>query len=98
MALSLGAHQYIEATEDNVANGLGSMGGAKVVLGTEPTSQGMVQTIPVLSARGQLVVVAVPGKPLSVNATHLIFGASLITGAPTGPLIDYEQTLAFANL
>jgi len=98
MALSLGAHRYIDATEENVAEVLRSMGGAKVVLGTAPTAQGMAETIPGLSARGQLVVVAVPGEPLSVNATDLIFGARSVTGALTGTVIDNEQTLAFASL
>jgi propanol-preferring alcohol dehydrogenase len=74
------------------------MGGAKVVLGTAPTAQGMAETIPGLSARGQLVVVAVPGEPLTVSATDLIFGARSVIGALTGTVVDNEQTLAFANL
>ncbi|MFJ3486041.1 alcohol dehydrogenase [Pseudomonas sp. NPDC090202] len=98
LALSLGAHRYIDATEENVAEVLGSMGGAKVVLGTAPTAQGMAQTVPGLSARGQLVVVAVPGEPLSINATDLIFGARSVSGALTGTVADNEQTLAFASL
>jgi propanol-preferring alcohol dehydrogenase len=98
LALSLGAHRYIDATEENVAEVLRAMGGAKVVLGTAPTAQGMAETIPGLSARGQLVVVAVPGEPLTVSATDLIFGARSVIGALTGTVVDNEQTLAFANL
>lgn len=98
MALSLGAHRYIDATTENVAEVLRSLGGAKVVLGTAPSAQGMTDTIPGLSPRGQLVVVAVPGEPLAINATDLIFGARSVSGALTGTVIDNEQTLAFANL
>ncbi|WP_244165772.1 alcohol dehydrogenase catalytic domain-containing protein [Pseudomonas abietaniphila] len=98
LALSLGAHRYIDATVEDVAAVLRSMGGARVVLGTAPTAQGMAQTIPGLSPRGQLVVVAVPGEPISVNATDLIFGARSVAGALTGTVADNEQTLAFANL
>lgn len=98
LALSLGAHQYIDATEENVAEVLRSLGGAKVVLGTAPSASGMAQTIPGLSARGELVVVAVPGEPIIVNATDLIFGARTVKGALTGTVVDNEQTLAFANL
>jgi propanol-preferring alcohol dehydrogenase len=98
LALSLGAHRYIDATVEDVAAVLRSMGGARVVLGTAPTAQGMAQTIPGLSPRGQLVVVAVPGEPITVNATDLIFGARSVAGALTGTVADNEQTLAFANL
>lgn len=98
LALSLGAHRYIDATVEDVAAVLRSMGGARIVLGTAPTAQGMAQTIPGLSPRGQLVVVAVPGEPISVNATDLIFGARSVAGALTGTVADNEQTLAFANL
>jgi propanol-preferring alcohol dehydrogenase len=98
LALSLGAHRYIDATVEDVPAVLRSMGGARVVLGTAPTAQGMAQTIPGLSPRGQLVVVAVPGEPISVNATDLIFGARSVAGALTGTVADNEQTLAFANL
>ena len=98
LALSLGAHRYIDATTEDVAAVLRSMGGARVVLGTAPTAQGMSQTIPGLSPRGQLVVVAVPNEPITVNATDLIFGARSVAGALTGTVADNEQTLAFASL
>ncbi|MDC6379830.1 alcohol dehydrogenase catalytic domain-containing protein [Pseudomonas graminis] len=98
LALSLGAHRYIDATTEDVAAVLRSMGGARVVLGTAPTAQGMSQTIPGLSPRGQLVVVAVPSEPITVNATDLIFGARSVAGALTGTVADNEQTLAFASL
>jgi alcohol dehydrogenase, propanol-preferring len=97
-ALALGAHRYIDSTEEQVADVLRSLGGAKVVLGTAPSGQGMAQAIPGLSARGQLVVLAVPGDPITVNATDLIFGARSVVGALTGTVPDNEQTLAFANL
>jgi len=98
LALSLGAHRYIDATTEDVAAVLRSMGGARMVLGTAPTAQGMSQTIPGLSPRGQLVVVAVPSEPITVNATDLIFGARSVAGALTGTVADNEQTLAFASL
>lgn len=97
-ALALGAHRYIDATEEHVADVLRSLGGAKVVLGTAPTGQGMAQTVPGLTPRGQLIVVAVPGDPITLNATDLIFGARSVVGALTGSVHDNEQTLAFANL
>jgi propanol-preferring alcohol dehydrogenase len=97
-ALALGAHRYIDATEENVADVLRALGGAKVVLGTAPTGEGMAQTVPGLTPRGQLIVVAVPGDPITLNATDLIFGARSVVGALTGSVPDNEKTLAFANL
>jgi propanol-preferring alcohol dehydrogenase len=97
-ALELGAHRYIDSTQENVGEVLRSLGGAKVVLGTAPSAKGMEDTIQGLSPRGELVVVAVPGEPLSVNAASLIFGARSIVGSLTGTVADNEQTLAFANL
>jgi propanol-preferring alcohol dehydrogenase len=58
----------------------------------------MAQTVPGLTPRGQLIVVAVPGDPITLNATDLIFGARSVVGALTGSVPDNEKTLAFANL
>ncbi|WP_285423446.1 MULTISPECIES: alcohol dehydrogenase [unclassified Pseudomonas] len=98
LAQSLGAHQYIDSTQENVADALRALGGAKVVLGTAPSGKGMAETISGLSPRGELIVVAVPPDPITVNATDLIFGARSVVGSLTGTVSDNEQTLAFASL
>ena len=56
---------------------------AKVVLGTAPTGSGMADTVAGLSARGKLIVVAVPGEPIAVNAVDLVFGGRSVVGALT---------------
>ena len=81
----------------NVAAALRALG-AKVVLGTAPTGSGMADTVAGLSARGKLIVVAVPGEPIAVNAVDLVFGGRSVVGALTGTVADNEETLAFARL
>jgi propanol-preferring alcohol dehydrogenase len=98
LALQLGAHRYIDANAGNVADALRTLGGAKVALGTAPSGKGMSELIPGLSPRGKLVVVAVPGDAVSLNAVDLIFGGRSVVGALTGTVADNEQTLAFAKL
>ncbi|QGR84102.1 alcohol dehydrogenase catalytic domain-containing protein [Burkholderia multivorans] len=98
LAAQLGAHRYINAAADDVAATLRTLGGAKVVLGTAPTGTGMAETVAGLAARGKLIVVAVPGEPIAVNAVDLVFGGRSIVGALTGTVADNEETLAFARL
>ncbi|NUY01460.1 alcohol dehydrogenase [Paraburkholderia youngii] len=98
LARELGAHRYIDAKTENVAEVLRSLGGAKVVLATAPTGPGMSETVPGLSPRGKLVVVAIASEPITVNAIDLVFGGRAVVGALTGTVADNEQTLAFAQL
>jgi len=98
LAAELGAHRYIDSESEDAVAVLRSLGGAKVVLGTAPTGAGMSALVPGLAARGRLVVVAVPGDPISLTAMDLVFGARAVVGALTGTVFDNEQTLAFANL
>lgn len=97
LAKQLGAHRYIDAEVEDVAATLRRMGGAKVLLATAPTGAGMAATVSGLAARGKLLVVAVPGDPISVNAVDLVFGGRSIVGALTGTVSDNEQALAFAK-
>ncbi|WP_321840785.1 alcohol dehydrogenase [Paraburkholderia bannensis] len=97
LARELGAHRYIDAKTENVAEVLRSLGGAKVVLATAPTGSGMSETVPGLSPRGKLVVVAIASEPITLNAIDLVFGGRAVVGALTGTVADNEQTLAFAQ-
>jgi propanol-preferring alcohol dehydrogenase len=97
LARDLGAHRYIDAKAENVAEVLRSLGGAKVILATAPTGPGMSEMVPGLSPRGKLVVVAISSEPITVNAIDLVFGGRSVVGALTGTVADNEQTLAFAQ-
>ncbi|PVX83643.1 alcohol dehydrogenase catalytic domain-containing protein [Paraburkholderia unamae] len=97
LARDLGAHRYIDAKAESVAEVLHNLGGAKVILATAPTGLGMSEMVPGLSPRGKLVVVAIASEPITVNAIDLVFGGRSVVGALTGTVADNEQTLAFAQ-
>ncbi|MRW91473.1 alcohol dehydrogenase catalytic domain-containing protein [Duganella sp. FT80W] len=98
LAREMGAHHYIDADTENVAEVLRGLGGAHIILGTAPTGKGMAELVPALRARGKLIVVAVPQDALPINAVDLIFGGRSVVGALTGTVADNEETLAFAGL
>ncbi|WP_431018328.1 alcohol dehydrogenase [Burkholderia gladioli] len=98
LARQMGAHRYIDASSEDVAQVLRKIGGAKVVLGTAPTGKGMSDTVAGLAPRGKLIVVAISGDPITLNAIDLVFGAREVVGALTGTVADNEQTLSFARM
>lgn len=98
LAQELGAHRYIDADGEDVAEVLRGLGGAQLVLGTAPTGKGMADMVRTLKPRGKLIVVAVAHDPIQLNAVDLIFGGRTVVGALTGTVADNEDTLAFAQL
>ncbi|HEX6737147.1 MAG TPA: alcohol dehydrogenase [Vicinamibacteria bacterium] len=98
MARELGAHVYLDAAGEDAAAALQRLGGAKAILATAPTGQGMGPLVAGLAAGGKLIVVAVPQDPIQVSAMPLIFGGRSIHGTLTGTAIDEEDTLAFSVL
>lgn len=98
LAAQLGAHRYIDAEAENVAEVMHGLGGAAVVLGTAPTGKGMAEMVRAIKPRGKLVVVAVPQDTITLSAVDLVFGERTVAGALTGTVTDNEETLAFAQL
>jgi D-arabinose 1-dehydrogenase-like Zn-dependent alcohol dehydrogenase len=96
LAEKLGAHLYLDARDVDAAEVLRQHGGAMVILTTAPDAEAMSSMVNGLSAGGQLLVVAVPGAPLSVPATSLIGMQRSIAGWPSGTAIDCEDTLRFS--
>jgi D-arabinose 1-dehydrogenase-like Zn-dependent alcohol dehydrogenase len=94
----LGAHAYIDSQNENVAESLQKLGGAKVVLATVTNAQAMADTINGLSVDGQLLVVGAPGEPMQVSVLPLIGLRRGIQGWPSGTAIDSEDTLKFSEL
>ncbi len=98
LAKDLGAHVYIDTAVDDAAAVLQRMGGARAILATAPSGDGMGPLVSGLSARGKLIVVGVPQDPIQLNAFPLVFGGRSIYGSLTGTPIDSEDTLAFSVL
>ncbi len=98
LARQLGAHEYIDSTEQNPAETLLKMGGANAILATASSGKSMGPLLAGLAPRGKLLVIGASAEPIEVNAAQLIFGMKSITGENVGTPIDEEDTLAFSAL
>jgi D-arabinose 1-dehydrogenase-like Zn-dependent alcohol dehydrogenase len=98
LAKDLGAHVYIDTAVEDTAAVLQSMGGARAILATAPSGDGIGPLVSGLAARGKLIVVGVPNDPIQLNAFPLVFGGRSIYGSLTGTPIEGEDTLAFSVL
>ncbi len=98
LAKDLGAHAYIDTATEDAAAVLQCMGGARAILATAPSGEGMGALVSGLATRGKLIVVGVPFDPIQLSAFPLVFGGRSIYGSLTGTPIDNEDTLAFSVL
>ena len=98
LAKDLGAHVYIDTAADDAAAVLQRMGGARAILATAPSGDGMGSLVSGLGIRGKLIVVGVPSDQIQLNAFPLVFGGRSVYGSLTGTAIEQEDTLAFSVL
>lgn len=96
-ARGLGAKHYIDSTTEDVASALQALGGAQCILATASSADGVGAAINGLTIDGKLVLLGVPGEPISVYAYQLLYGRS-VTGSAGGAAIDSEDTMAFSAL
>ena len=97
LARQLGAHSYIDATADVVAE-LQKLGGASVILATAPNAQAISGLVDGLAPSGKLLVPAAPLEPLSINNFSLITKRSSVAGWYSGTAKDSQDTLEFSAL
>jgi D-arabinose 1-dehydrogenase-like Zn-dependent alcohol dehydrogenase len=98
LALSLGAHHYIDSTSQDPAAELMRLGGAKVILATVTNAPAMTAVVGGLGVRGKLLVVGASMEPLEIPPAMLIGGNKTIQGHASGTARDSEDTLAFSVL
>jgi D-arabinose 1-dehydrogenase-like Zn-dependent alcohol dehydrogenase len=97
-AHDLGARYYIDSTQEDVAESLKKLGGARVILATVTDADAMSDAVGGLGFRGEFVVLGVPGKPIQVPAPGLVLQRQSIRGWPSGTSIDSEDTLRFSEM
>ncbi|WP_316767620.1 alcohol dehydrogenase [Streptomyces sasae] len=98
-AKQLGAHHYVDSTAKTpVAEALQSLGAAEVVLATAGNSQAISATVDGLAPRGELVVIGADPEPLGITPFHLIMGARVVRGHPSGTAQDVQDTMEFSAL
>lgn len=95
LARQLGAHEYVDTASVSVAEGLGKLGGADVILATAPSPDALAAAVSGLKPRGTLLIVAAPHEPFQISALTLLSGKK-IAGWPSGSAIDSEETMAFS--
>src|SRR2546427_10432130 len=88
LARDRGAHVCIDTAVAHAAAVLQRMGGARAILATAPSGGAMGPLVSGLAARGKLIVVAVPGDPIQLNAVPLIFGGRSVYGTLAGTAIE----------
>src|ERR1700731_4699235 len=98
LAKDLGAHVYLDTAVEDAAAVLQRMGGARAILATAPSGDGMGPLVSGLAVRGKLIVVGVPQDQIQLNAFPLVFGGRWVYGSLTGTAIEQEDTLAFSVL
>lgn len=68
------------------------------MLATAPDAKSISALVASLSGNGKLLIVGVPGDPLSVSALQLVLMKTSVQGWPSGSAIDWEDTLRFSVL
>ena len=98
LARQLGAHNYIDATAQDVASELQKRGGARVILATAPNAAAISALVDGLAPSGKLLVPAAPAEPLTINVFSLITKRSSVAGWYSGTARDSQDTLEFSAL
>ena len=98
LARQLGAHEYIDSTEQDPAAALQELGGATVILATAASGEAMTAVVGGLGRRGRMIVVGASMEPIEVPPAMLIGSNSGIYGHASGSSQESEDTLDFSAL
>ncbi|MDA8431320.1 MAG: alcohol dehydrogenase [Geobacteraceae bacterium] len=94
----LGASHYIDNNDQDPAQELLKLGGARVILATAPDNTAISAVLDGLGVNGKLIIVGVAAEPLQVSSIPLIMGRRSIMGWPSGSPIDSQDALSFSVL
>jgi len=98
LATKLGALHYIDTSKQNVKDELIKLGGAKVVLWTATSPDGMDNYIQSLDLDGQVLILSGIVEPITVNTLPLLTSNGSIKGWSSGDAQDIQDTLDFTVL
>jgi alcohol dehydrogenase len=97
LARSLGAHDYIDSEDGDVAAQLQAMGGARAIIATVTNAQAMQAIVGGLGPRGTMMVIGIVGA-FEVDTLGLLMKRAAVKGWYSGIAKDSEDTLAFSKL
>jgi NADPH2:quinone reductase len=98
LALELGADHFVDASAEDPAAALQSMGGARVVLATAPSVDAISGIVGGIGRNGEVIAAGVPHDPVPVDIAHLVGTRGAVRGWASGHAKDWEDTLAFSAL
>lgn len=97
-ALALGAHVYIDSSEEDTAARLQALGGVQAILATIAHADVVSALTSALNPGGRLVQLGVGKDPLPVAIGPLVGGERSVLGSITGSPFDCEKALNFSVL
>jgi propanol-preferring alcohol dehydrogenase len=98
LSLKLGAHVYLDSNAQNVGEELKKLGGAAVIMVTAPTPDCVDPLVPGLRSRGEIIIVSVIQKPVSVTTNNMLGKRASVKLWASGDSRDSEDTMNFAKL
>jgi D-arabinose 1-dehydrogenase-like Zn-dependent alcohol dehydrogenase len=98
LAQKLGAHIYVDSTQQNVAQELTKLGGARVILATVTDAKSMSSVVEGLGVDGRLIALGASAEPIEASSLQLISARRSIFGWPSGTSVESEDTLKFSVL
>lgn len=97
LALKLGAHHYIDSEQENPAEALKALCGAKIILATAPNAKVISSLMGRLAAKGELIIAAVDDERLDWSAMDFLMGANTVKGTFTD-IKEMEAAVRFSIL
>ena len=98
LAMSLGAHLYIDSEAEDPVQGLKALGGASAILCTATSASAMSALVPGLTVEGKLIVVGVGSDSLIISPMDIFMGERTVWGSVVGSPIECEDMLDFSLL
>jgi len=97
LARSLGAHDYVDSEEGDVAEALQMMGGARAIIATVTSADAMQAIVGGLGPNGVMMVIGAVGT-FPVDTLGLLGKRAAVKGWYSGVAADSEDTLVFSQL
>jgi alcohol dehydrogenase len=97
LARTLGAHDYIDSEQGDVAEALQKRGGAKAIIATVTNANAMKAIVGGLGPNGTMMVIGAVGA-FEVDTMDLLGKRAAVRGWYSGMATDSEDTLAFSKL
>ncbi len=98
LALSLGAHQYIDASAEDAVAALQKRGGAAAIFALHDHAPSISAIVAGLAQDGVMMVLGVPEQPVFVHARALLEDGIVMAGSAGGTSIETEETIDFCSL